>query len=108
MKDPTRSRRPDAIALAMLSLFVSGLAHPTLASSAGYSSYEIFVFVLNGAILSLLLVRSAAGVFHWGRPLFWTAPVTLICFLGAHLAYDTLFYQKFPKLTWLLIMGIGS
>ena len=35
MNEPTRSRRADAIALAILSLVVSGLAHPILVSSAG-------------------------------------------------------------------------
>lgn len=110
------ARRAHAVGLAIVAITAAGMAHPNLVSKEGYSSYEMFVFVLNGAVFCLLLAHLGVSIFVWARRPFvssplpvlsWVAPLLLFCFAAIHLGYDTLFYGKFPKLLIGLIRGFN-
>lgn len=116
VRDDEKRRQGKArgIGLGVVTLSVAGAAHPILGPTGSYSSYEILIFLLNGAVLSLLLVRTGVGAYFWMRrpfrdapapPLTWVAPVLLVCFVAIHVGYDTLFFQKFPLLMVGLIRG---
>lgn len=113
--EETHVRRARAIGLSLVTVAAGALAHPNLQVGQDYSSYDILVFILNGAVLCVLLGRTAAAVFFVIRRLLrnrpipsyaWVAPVLLIGFALGHVLYDTLFFQKFPRLVYVLTFGV--